>query len=75
MNRRHYDPERLRKLREAEGLSIRGLAKQLRVNHMSVQRAENGNVSIDTLCLLANYFNVPVTRFIYERPKGIRIGT
>ena len=56
-------PERARARREQLGLSIRGLAKQLRISHATIVRIENG-VSIsprmDVLLALAKGLRVNV---------------
>ncbi len=53
-------PQRLKELREEKGLSIEMLAKELGVSDIAIGRWEKGlrTPNIDTLILVANYFNV-----------------
>ena len=53
-------PQRLKELREEKGLSIKTLAKELGVSDIAIGRWEKGlrTPNIDTLILVANYFNV-----------------
>lgn len=53
-------PQRLKELREEKSLSIKTLAKELGVSDIAIGRWEKGlrTPNIDTLILVANYFNV-----------------
>lgn len=53
-------PQRLKELREEKGLTIKMLAKDLGVSDIAIGRWEKGlrTPNIDSLILVANYFNV-----------------
>jgi transcriptional regulator with XRE-family HTH domain len=67
---RHYNHKELRELRRKTRLSARALAKTLGVKTDKVARAERGEVvTYDFLCRLAQYYDRPVTYFLYQYPR------
>jgi transcriptional regulator with XRE-family HTH domain len=70
MNFRHYDPGKLKELREIKGLTQEQVAKHLGINRQTVFRAETGqSASYELLCDLCQlYNNAAVTDLLYERP-------
>jgi len=72
MNARHYNHEKLRKLRESLGLTQRQVAAALRVHYETVYRAEAGaQVSFDLLCDLCELYEVSPLAVIHPRRKEV----
>lgn len=67
--------ERLRKLREARGMSLRALAEEVGVSHMAIQHWEQGQATPHkkNVSVLARFFNVKPS-YIYtgEQIKDTR---
>jgi transcriptional regulator with XRE-family HTH domain len=69
MDSRHYNPNKLKQLRERIGLTQAQVAKMLNVNRQSVYRAESGRiVSYDLLCALCAFYKTEVTELLRPRP-------
>lgn len=64
--------KRLRELRAARGLSLRGLAKEIGASPSLLSQIENGKVtpSVDTLYELAGALGTPVAAFFGDQPDG-----
>lgn len=80
MTSNHYDPEKLRQCRREKSaqvgrdLSQEDLAKTLDVHRQTIYRAEKGeDVRYELLCDLAEYYDVPVTSWLYPRPKKMAL--
>ena len=54
--------ERLKELRQEKGLSIQGLAKEIKIGSSSLCRWENGQADVkgSQLIILAQYFDVTI---------------
>jgi transcriptional regulator with XRE-family HTH domain len=70
MDARHYDPQKITKLRESVGMSQDALAQEVGVCRVTINRAEQGrSASYNLLVKIANALNVSVTEFLYPHPK------
>jgi transcriptional regulator with XRE-family HTH domain len=69
MDNRHYDHAQLGKLRAKRGLSQEALAAEFGWNRKKIIRAESGeSVTYETLCTLATFYDVQVTRLLNHKP-------
>ena len=69
LDRRHYNHKELRALRQARGVSLVKLSGDLQVERKRIWRAERGEgATYDFLCRLAQYYDRPVTYFLYQYP-------
>lgn len=69
MNSRHYDIEKLKRLREERGLSQDAVAKHLKINRQTIYRAEKGiKVPYELLCDLSELYDVEVISLLYPKP-------
>lgn len=69
MNSRHYDPEKLKKLREDKDLTQEQVAVTLNVHRQTIFRAEAGqNASYELLCALCDLYDQEVVSLLYPRP-------
>lgn len=72
MNATHYDPNKLKALREQKEMSQQDVASALSVHRQTVYRAEAGiDVSYELLCALANFYDADVIALLYPRPLAI----
>ena len=64
----------LRRLRKAQGLTLRALAKKANVGYVSVHRIETGkqDATLSMLVKLARGLNVTVAELIGEKPARKR---
>lgn len=70
MDSRHYDHEQLATLRTKRGISQETLAAQFGWNRKKIIRAESGeSVTYETLCSLATFYGVQVTRLLNRAPS------
>lgn len=64
-----YNSERLKKLREKQGLTQQEVADALEVNRQTVYRAEAGRLaSYKLLCAFAVFYQVQVSSLLLPRP-------
>lgn len=69
MNSQHYNPEKLKQLRESKALTQKQVADQLGIDRQTIYRAESGqSASYELLCSLAEMYEVEVTSLLYPRP-------
>lgn len=69
MNSRHYDPDKLKELREAAGLTQEQVAAKLEVHRQTVFRAETGqSASYELLCALCELYDHDVVNLLHPRP-------
>ena len=69
MNSRHYDPDKLKCLREQRGETQENVAKALHVHRQTIYRAENGlDVPYELLCDLAKHYEIEVIRLLHPTP-------
>lgn len=69
MNSKHYDPEKLKSLREQRGETQETVAKALRVHRQTIYRAEKGlDVPYELLCDLAKYYGIEVVKLLHPTP-------
>lgn len=69
MNARHYDPEKLKRIREEKSFTQEFVAKRLDVNRQTIYRAEKGlDVSYELLCDISEVYEIEVTSLLYPRP-------
>lgn len=80
MTSNHYDPEKLRQCRRdlsarlGRDVSQDEIARALDVHRQTIYRAENGeDVRYELLCDLAEHYDVPVTAWLYPRPKKMAL--
>jgi transcriptional regulator with XRE-family HTH domain len=70
LDHRHYNHKELRALRDAREISLTQLSIDLKVERKRIWRAERGEgATYDFLCRLAQYYDRPVTYFLYQYPK------
>lgn len=82
MNANHYDAEKIRQLRrdkaakENRAITQQEIATALGVDRQTIYRVEYAlDVSYEMLCALADYYDVPVTLWLYPRPRKARGAT
>jgi transcriptional regulator with XRE-family HTH domain len=69
MDATHYDPSRLVQARELRGESQQQIADALKVDRMTIYRAEQGkSISYELLAKMCAYYSMPVTSIIYPTP-------
>ncbi|WLR53593.1 helix-turn-helix transcriptional regulator [Mesobacillus subterraneus] len=63
-----YLGSRIKELRQRKGLSLRELGEEINMNYSHLSRLENGQKvpSLETIELLANYFEVKASYFLDE---------
>ncbi len=72
MNTKHYDPEKLKRHRELEGLTQEQVATRLNVHRQTIYRAESGiAASYELLCSMCELYNAPVLSVLRSRPLEI----
>lgn len=72
MNSTHYDPSKLKALRERKQMSQPDVAEVLNVHPQTVYRAEAGiNISYELLCDLADFYQINVIDLLHPRPIAI----
>lgn len=65
MDARHYDPQRLKELREKSGKTQEQIARLVKRKRLTISRAERGeSASYDLLCRLAKRYRVPVVSIL-----------
>jgi transcriptional regulator with XRE-family HTH domain len=70
LDSRHYNHKELRALRLVKDISLVQLSSDLKVERKRIWRAERGEcATYDFLCRLAEYYDRPVTYFLYPHPK------
>lgn len=71
MDSRHYNHDRLRRLREKTGLSQEFVASNvLEGGRRLIVRAEAGEcLTYENLVELASFYKVPIKSLLYARPK------
>lgn len=68
MNARHYNHEKLKKVRESQGLTQKQVADALDVDVQTIYRAENGKAAgYDLLCDLCDLYSVSILSVIHPR--------
>jgi DNA-binding XRE family transcriptional regulator len=69
MNSKHYDPGKLKSLREQKGETQETVARALDVHRQTIYRAEKGlDVPYELLCDLAHHYQVPVISLLHPVP-------
>lgn len=69
MNARHYNSEKLKRVREERSLTQELVAKKLDVNRQTIYRAEKGLASsYELLCDMSAVYDIDVTSLLYPRP-------
>lgn len=76
MDKRHFDPDRLKRLRQSRGETQEQVAIALNVNRQTIYRAEAGNgIPYELLCDLAAHYGVPVVSFLHPVPIPVKAET
>jgi transcriptional regulator with XRE-family HTH domain len=74
MDSRHYDPDKLKELRERFGLTQEQVAEKLNIHKQSVYRAEAGRVaSYELLCALSALYKTEVIGLLRRRPLAEKV--
>jgi len=69
MDARHYDPIKLKRIREERRITQSALARQLDVERQTISRAERGkNVPYELLCDISAVLDFEVITLLYPRP-------
>jgi transcriptional regulator with XRE-family HTH domain len=72
MNARHYDHDKLKKLRESRNLTQKQVAVAVNVDRQTVYRAEAGDqAGYDLLCDLCELYGVSILAVI--RPQRVTV--
>jgi DNA-binding XRE family transcriptional regulator len=70
MDSKHYDPNKLRQIRELRGESVQLVADTLKLHRQTIYRAEWGKeVSYMLLAKLCDHYQIPVTNVLKAHPE------
>lgn len=69
MDRRHYDPDKLKAARTAAGKTQQGVANELKVDRQTIFRAEAGtSASFELLASMCLLYGLAVTDVVLPHP-------